>query len=71
MEKDQRSQAAALLGTYRVKETKPCAVCGTAFTALRFGRYCGNTCKVRAYRKRRKAKENRAMQVTKPPSPYF
>ena len=44
MEKDQRSQAAALLGTYRVKETKPCAVCGTAFTALRFGRYCGNTC---------------------------
>ena len=61
MEKDQRSQAAALLSSYRVKETKPCAVCGAEFTALRFGLYCGHTCKVRAYRKRRRAKENRAM----------
>jgi len=61
MESEQRSSAGALLAGLRRQETKPCAMCGAEFTALRLGLYCGNTCKCNAYRKRKKDKENRAM----------
>ena len=66
MENEQRSSAGALLSGLRRQETKPCVVCGAEFTALRLGLYCGNTCKIKAYRKRKKDKGNRAMQVADP-----
>jgi hypothetical protein len=55
---DKLSEAASLLGrkgaASRQVVTSACAVCGNPITGLRNLRYCGLTCKKRAYRDRKR-----------------
>lgn len=50
-----RSRAAAALNKHKPQTEATCEVCGSTFTTVdpARARYCGNTCKCRAYRERR------------------
>lgn len=53
-----RTDADPIARAFRLKRKQQdarCAICGRVFTGLAGRRYCSNTCKVRAYRRRRAA----------------
>ena len=51
------SEAARALAAQRRPKERHCAVCGTKITTVGRGAYCGLTCKQRAYRERRRTRE--------------
>jgi hypothetical protein len=49
------SEAARILASQRRRELVACEECGKPFEATTRGRYCSNTCNVRAWRRQRRA----------------
>jgi hypothetical protein len=49
------SEAARILASQRRRELVTCEECGKPFEATVRGRYCSNTCNVRAWRRHRRA----------------
>ncbi len=48
-----RSEAARILRGAQPTETRRCEVCGRTFEGSPRAKYCGQTCKMRAYRRRK------------------
>ena len=48
-----RSQAARILRGAQPVETRRCEVCGRTFEGSPRAKYCGQTCKMKAYRRRK------------------
>ncbi len=55
VEKVSVGEAARVLGAQRIPQTRVCQECGREFQALHKAIYCGNTCRQRAFQRKRRA----------------
>lgn len=58
MSQQMGAEAARALASLRKKELKVCASCGRPFEGFRHVKYCGQVCKLAAYRERHRDELN-------------